>query len=554
MPPPPLSIRTIVSGSSRRRAASRPPMSWASATSPISSTTGPRPSAAAPKALETVPSIPLAPRLHSTRGGSGRTGQKVSMSRTGIEEATNSVACAGSSTPSSAATAGSLRPPAASTPRSPRRRARRRCATRRASRGRRRRARRDRPRARPASARAPARASRRAPPPGPARRPRRRGSPAGCRREPASHSRSGLEVGRSPTRSTRSGRCALGERGVAQQRVVVRDRGIPRRAPGQRVGEQRPAGDSAERRGGRAERRASALVAARDEHAAARAREQRAQLGLAVGAARSRGRSAHVWRARAPARRVCGQLAPVGHQRLAQGEVEVHDPGTSLQRAPVSAARQRAHPAQAAGRGLAQILARRLRPTRARRGRGARLRSGAGYVQIELLDPDVEEPLRGVPEDLDLVDRLPGAALAQLGRTVGAEDQQRHAGLARLDDGRQQLGERGAGGAGHRDRQTRGLGQPKREEARAALVDVRVAAQALLAREAQHERRAARARRGAGVADAAARELVYEGPQQQVGVGRGGDVSVGGSLVAVARLVVCRVGAVGSVVWRRLRR
>ena len=51
--------------------------------------------------------MPLAPRLHSTRGGSARTGQKDSMSRTGIEEATNSVATSGSNTPSSAANAGS---------------------------------------------------------------------------------------------------------------------------------------------------------------------------------------------------------------------------------------------------------------------------------------------------------------------------------------------------------------------------------------------------------------------------------------------------------------
>ena len=58
--------------------------------------------------------MPLAPRLHSTRGGSARAGQNVSMSRTGIEEATNSVAAAGSSTPSSAATAGSDRHPAPS--------------------------------------------------------------------------------------------------------------------------------------------------------------------------------------------------------------------------------------------------------------------------------------------------------------------------------------------------------------------------------------------------------------------------------------------------------
>ena len=41
MPPPSLLSRTITSGRPSRRAASRPPTSWASATSPISSTVGP---------------------------------------------------------------------------------------------------------------------------------------------------------------------------------------------------------------------------------------------------------------------------------------------------------------------------------------------------------------------------------------------------------------------------------------------------------------------------------------------------------------------------------
>ena len=63
-----------------------------------------------PKAVETVPSIPFAPRLESTRNGVSRTGKNVSTSRTGIEEATTSVASGGSSVPSSAATRGSLSP------------------------------------------------------------------------------------------------------------------------------------------------------------------------------------------------------------------------------------------------------------------------------------------------------------------------------------------------------------------------------------------------------------------------------------------------------------
>ena len=111
MPPPSLLSRTITSGRPSRRAASSPPMSWASATSPISSTVGPGPAAATPNAVETVPSIPLAPRLESTRGGASRAGKKVSTSRTGIEEATTSVASPGSRTPSSAATRGSERSP-----------------------------------------------------------------------------------------------------------------------------------------------------------------------------------------------------------------------------------------------------------------------------------------------------------------------------------------------------------------------------------------------------------------------------------------------------------
>ena len=73
MPPPSLLSSTIVSARSSRRAASSPPMSWASATSPISKTTGPSSGGgAAPNADDTVPSIPFAPRLESTRGPASR--------------------------------------------------------------------------------------------------------------------------------------------------------------------------------------------------------------------------------------------------------------------------------------------------------------------------------------------------------------------------------------------------------------------------------------------------------------------------------------------------
>ena len=87
----------MVSFRPTRRAASSPPTSWANATSPRSSTVGPGDAAATPNAVETVPSIPFAPRLASTRGGCTRAGKNVSTSRIGIDDATTSVAsvCSG---------------------------------------------------------------------------------------------------------------------------------------------------------------------------------------------------------------------------------------------------------------------------------------------------------------------------------------------------------------------------------------------------------------------------------------------------------------------------
>src|SRR3954447_12986971 len=65
------------------------------------------PASAAPSAVAIVPSMPLAPRLASTRGPpSSRAGAKVSTSRTGIEDATTSVSAAGSAATRSRATRG----------------------------------------------------------------------------------------------------------------------------------------------------------------------------------------------------------------------------------------------------------------------------------------------------------------------------------------------------------------------------------------------------------------------------------------------------------------
>ena len=105
MPPPSLFTQTIVSGMPARRALSRPPTSWSSATSPVRTNAGrPEPSAA-PAADETTPSIPLAPRAARKRSGLAEEGKKASTSRIGIEWATQTSASSGSAGSSAAGTA-----------------------------------------------------------------------------------------------------------------------------------------------------------------------------------------------------------------------------------------------------------------------------------------------------------------------------------------------------------------------------------------------------------------------------------------------------------------
>ena len=108
-------------------------MSWASATSPISSTTGPR----RPRRRRTRERRCRRSRWRrgwtGTRGASSWAAKNSSTSRIGIEEATNSVASAGSHSPSERATSGSdSSSPSVSS--IARRRRRRRRATPRASR------------------------------------------------------------------------------------------------------------------------------------------------------------------------------------------------------------------------------------------------------------------------------------------------------------------------------------------------------------------------------------------------------------------------------------
>ena len=167
----------------------------------------------------------------------------------------------------------------------------------------------------------------------------------------------------------------------------------------------------------------------------------------------------------------------------------MHGPGATLQRGPKRATGQRANPAQALGRGV--------------------------------MHADLEEPLGRASEQLQLVDRLPRAGVAQLRGPIGGEQQQRHARLLRLDRGRQQLRRGRAGGARHRHGHARRLGEAEREETGAALVHVGEAAQPRLGGKREHQRGAARPGRGARRAHAAARQLVDERPQQHKRV-RGG--------------------------------
>ena len=128
---------------------------------------------------------------------------------------------------------------------------------------------------------------------------------------------------------------------------------------------------------------------------------------------------------------------------------------------------------------------------------------------------DLHEPPDRAAVDLHLVDRLPGADLAQLGRAVGGEHDQRHARLAGLGHGGQQVGRGGAGGAGDRHRAVGGLGHAEGEEAGGALVDHRRGLGQL--GQGEGEGRVARAGRGDRVAQPAAHQLVDEGPERRIG-------------------------------------
>ena len=82
-------------------------------------------------------------------------------------------------------------------------------------------------------------------------------------------------------------------------------------------------------------------------------------------------------------------------------------------------------------------------------------------VVVGLVGADFAEPAHRGAEELDLVDRLPGADPAQLRRPVGAEDDQRHRRFVGLADRRVVVRGGGAGGAEQRHRRRRSPAPPR---------------------------------------------------------------------------------------------
>ena len=166
-------------------------------------TTGPVAAAAAPKALDTVPSMPFAPRLQSTRGGSVARGPErldIAHRHRGGDEQRR---LAGQQHAELDGHARALRDRRRAHRGSPPRSARRRCASCRATP--------PRPRGDAAAVLCSAVAGSSArecesTAAGSCQAPSGSSDTCGTSVRPASHVRSGLDIGRSPTRSTRSGR------------------------------------------------------------------------------------------------------------------------------------------------------------------------------------------------------------------------------------------------------------------------------------------------------------------------------------------------------------
>ncbi len=140
-----------------------------------------------------------------------------------------------------------------------------------------------------------------------------------------------------------------------------------------------------------------------------------------------------------------------------------------------------------------------------------------GSLSMGLVRAHLHEPLDRAAVQLDLVDRLAGADLAQLRGPVGGQHDQRHACVPGFDHRRVEVGRGGARGAGDDHRAPARLRHAKGEEAGAALVQDGHRPELGPAGEREGQRRVARPRRRDRVAQPATHQLVDERLHRRVG-------------------------------------
>ena len=275
----------------------------------------------------------------------------------------------------------------------------------------------------------------------------------------------------------------LGERGTAQQRLVRRHCVRALAQTGDRICEDGPPGGFGEPVDGAGRR----VAAPADDDQPAGLSAHRigdARHGRLVGRAR---RPSHGCPRTpvGPTRRVDERRAR-GHQRLPEREVEVHGAG-----------------------GRPDGLGDRARGDRPPR------RPCSGLIRGHA---DFAEPLHGPAVEIELVDGLAGAGVAQLGRAIGGADDQGRASVARLEHGGMEVGRCRPRGAEHDGRGSARLGGAEGEEGRRPLVEVHVEADAVVGGKGERERGRPRPRRHACLVHACPRPLVDQGASE----GRGG--------------------------------
>ena len=149
--------------------------------------------------------------------------------------------------------------------------------------------------------------------------------------------------------------------------------------------------------------------------------------------------------------------------RTPAGSARVGDAGPRP--GPRATADRQGRPAGSGSGGADQRLAERQVQVHGPGGRAGGLDDGAGGEAAPRAGglgrgrPRIGEPAGGPAEEVGLVDGLRGADVAQLGRAVGGDDEQRHPVEVGLDHGGVELGRRGAAGGEHDRRAARWPGR-----------------------------------------------------------------------------------------------